>query len=187
MEDEKMDIQARDDSAAIGRDDAGIGEQFDIIADFAISVGGVKNGDRVAHVAVCDGRLSKKLHRLCAQDIPLDRWKALATGSMDVIFVSMALHHVNFPAQMIFDMKRILRPYGRLVVTEMSRYGNDLLKRDCLNRWTGFYTTDIRHWLKTAGFSNIIANPVPYQLLGLDANFIRENWGADIFLATGTA
>ncbi len=187
MEDGKMDIQTRDDSAILGRAAAGIGEHLETIADFTISIGGVKNGDRVAHVAVCDGRLSKKLHRLGAQDISLDRWKALATGSMDVIFVSMALHHVNFPARMISDMKRILRPDGRLVVTEMGRYGNDLLKRDCLNRWTGFYTTDIRHWLKKAGFSNIIVNPVPYRFLGLDANFIRENWGADIFLATGTA
>jgi hypothetical protein len=73
MEDGKMDIRTRDDSAAPARSPAPMGEQLDTIADFTISVGGVKNGDRVAHVALCDERLSKKLHRLGAQDIPLDR------------------------------------------------------------------------------------------------------------------
>ena len=50
----------------------------------------------------------------------------------------------------------------------------------------GFYTSDIRHWLKKIGFSNIIVNPVPCRLLGVDAKNPDFAGGADLIMATAT-
>lgn len=172
----------------------GMEDRLNAIGDFIISVGGVQEGDMVADVNGSNGVLAPRLRRLGAQVLKVEGWRSLsqqplpmASGCLDVLFTTMVLHFMHFPTRAIAEMKRVLRPGGRLVMTDLSKFTGDRMKKDCNARWMGFYTSDIQHWFSNTGFSNIIVNPVPYRLLGFDANHIGTEGDADIFMATGTA
>lgn len=173
---------------------AGLEDCPSAIGDFVVGVGGVQNGDVVVDINACNDLLSNRLHQLGARVHKVAGWQSsssdpmpMASDSTDVIFASMVLHHMRFPTLAIGEMKRVLRPCGRLVIIDRNKYDDVFLKENRKDRWMGFYTGDVRHWLKEAGFSNIIVNPVPYQLLGFDMNQVGSGDGTDIFIATGTA
>jgi SAM-dependent methyltransferase len=167
--------------------------QLDAIGDFAINVGGVQKDDVVLEINGGEAVLTHKLHRLGAQVVMVGKKASLprpslpmASNRADIVFVHMALRHMHYPAMAIAEIKRVLRPGGRLVITDMGKYDNRRLNVQRHDRWMGFYTSDIRHWLKKIGFSNIIVNPVPCQVLGVDAknpDFIGD---ADLIMATAT-
>jgi len=189
-----MNVQPNNENMAAGPDVAPSAGRLDAVANFAISVGGVKKGDVVAEINTRDDSFTQRLRQLGARVVSVDRWMSpgakslsMAPASVDVIIASMVLHHMHFPAVTIAEMKRMLRPGGRLVITDMGRIGEVLAGRERCRQWAGFYISDIRHWLKSAGFSNIIVNPVPCQLLGFDARRSKADGCTDIFMATGTA
>lgn len=174
---------------------AGMENHLCAIGDFVVGVGGVQNGDVVVDINACNGFLSKRLRRLGARVQKVAGWHCsssnplpVASAGTDVIFANMVLHHMRFPTLAIAEMKRGLRPGGRLVITDVEKYDNDVLKENHNDRRMGFYTSDVRHWLKKAGFSNIIVNPLPYQMIDVDVKRLGNNgFSANIFLATGTA
>jgi SAM-dependent methyltransferase len=138
--------------------------------------------------------LTQKLHRLGARVVMVENWASLshptlsmASKQADIVFAHMVLHHMHLPALTIAEIKRVLRPGGRLVITEKGKYDDPLLKAQRRDRWMGFYTSDIRHWLKKVGFSNIIVNPVPYRLLGIDAKNPDFTMDTGLIMATAIA
>lgn len=168
--------------------------QLDAIGDFAINVGGVQKDDLVLEINACEAVLTQKLRRLGARVVMVENWAALSRPSLpmassqaDMVFAHMVLHHMQFPALTIAEIKRVLRPGGRLVITDMGKYNDPRLRAQRNDRWMGFYASDIRHWLKKVGFSNIIVNPVPCQLLGADAKNPDFNRDRDLIMATATA
>jgi ubiquinone/menaquinone biosynthesis C-methylase UbiE len=52
-----------------------------------------------------------------------DRATNLAAGSVDVVFHSDVYHHFEFPAVMNADIRRALKPGGRLFVLELTKTG----------------------------------------------------------------
>lgn len=167
---------------------------LDALVNFSVSVGGVRQGDRVADVSAGSGRLAGRLHHLGAHVIPVDWWPSARTspcrlepGSIDVAFIYMVLHHVGHPALTISELKRAIKPGGRLVITEMARNDDQRFNTDRREPWVGLYTSDIRHWLQKEGFSNIIVNPVPFHLIGVHQKSAASSGGAEILMATGTA
>lgn len=106
--------------------------------------------------------------------------------TVDAAFATMVLHHMDQPFETILEIKRILKPGGRIVLTDMGKHDFDFLKKEQYDRWQGFYFSDIRQWFSKAGFSNIIVGPVAKEKYlppsGLDnAAFVT------VFIATGTA
>lgn len=171
-----------------------IGERLNAIGDFGVGVGGVENGDTVAVINNGHRAVSPMLQQLGVQVLKVDGKRFLSSnslpmtsGSVDVVFANMVLHHMRFPGQAIAELERVLNPGGRLVLTDLGKYDDARVKEARNDRWMGFYTSDIRHWFHKAGFSNIIINPVPYQRIGIDIKCMRMGAGEDIFMATGTA
>ncbi len=167
---------------------------LDAIGDFAVGIGGVQQGDLVAQVGASDTLFTQKLRQRGAQTTWINPWPSVTVQppfpvpvGLDLVVAFMALHLLAFPCQTISELKGVIKPGGRLVMADVLRNDDRQLNAQGKNVRMGFYTSDIRHWLDKAGFSNIIVNPIPYRFLGLDANVIREQWGGDIFLATGTA
>jgi len=186
----------------------------DFIGDFALGVGSVNERHVVVDIHAGGHGIRPKLNRTGAKIIGIDHLKAMqapsthAPGqghrmaarddvagfalpiesrSVDIVFVDLALHCVSTPSLAIMEIKRILKPGGRLVITDIGKYGNTTVKDACRDQWTGFYPGDIRHWMKIAGFSNIIVNPVPTRkVCSADACADDAKQGGYL-MATGTA
>jgi ubiquinone/menaquinone biosynthesis C-methylase UbiE len=77
------------------------------------------------------------------------------SGSMDAVFANMFLHHVEDPAAAIAEMTRLLKPGGRLVITDLDQHEHDFLRTEQHDRWMGFQRRDVRQWFKQAGLSEV--------------------------------
>jgi len=77
----------------------------------------------------------------------------LPAAAVDRVFANMFLHHAEDPAAAIREMARILRPGGRLVLTDLDRHGHEFLLREHHDRWPGFDRADVAVWLADAGLA----------------------------------
>ena len=84
-----------------------------------------------------------------AQDLPI------GDESVDYAFANMCLHHVESPPDAIREMTRILRPGGRLVITDADEHEFEFLRIEHHDRWLGFKRTDISRWFEDAGLKNV--------------------------------
>ncbi|HWR02641.1 MAG TPA: C-GCAxxG-C-C family (seleno)protein [Humidesulfovibrio sp.] len=79
----------------------------------------------------------------------------LPDASVDYVFANMFLHHVDDPAKAIAEMTRILRPGGRLVLTDLDLHAHDFLLVEHHDRWPGFRRDDVAGWLAAAGLQRV--------------------------------
>lgn len=82
-----------------------------------------------------------------AEDLPLP------DASVDFVFANMFLHHVDDPGRAIAEMARIVRPGGRVVITDLDRHDHGFLLTEHHDRWPGFARADVTAWLKAAGLA----------------------------------
>lgn len=75
---------------------------------------------------------------------------------MDAVFANMYLHHIKTPLQAIKEMKRVLRPSGRLVITDLDVHSHQWMKEEMADVWLGFERTHIKEWYRQADLVNII-------------------------------
>ncbi len=183
------------------------------IRDLALGVAEIHKGCRAVDLGAGPGFITEALVGAGAHVIAVDQsekmleeliQKFASTGSVDSrlgnaeqlpvsdhsidrVFANMYLHHVEYPGPAIKEMKRILKPSGRLVITDLEKHNYKFLKVEHHDRWPGFYQSDIRHWLKMAGFSNIIIGKVSGERCCAMSSSCNKKAEVDIFLATGTA
>jgi ubiquinone/menaquinone biosynthesis C-methylase UbiE len=84
-----------------------------------------------------------------AESLPLE------DSSVDYVFANMFLHHVEAPPAAIREMARILKPGGRLVITDLDRHEFDFLRREHCDRWMGFDRPDVARWFAEAGLVDV--------------------------------
>jgi ubiquinone/menaquinone biosynthesis C-methylase UbiE len=82
----------------------------------------------------------------------------LPDDSLDAVFANMYLHHCPDPLAAIREMVRILRPGGRLVITDMDSHPYAWLKAEMADIWQGFERDAIQAWYKEAGLVNRIVD-----------------------------
>jgi ubiquinone/menaquinone biosynthesis C-methylase UbiE len=82
----------------------------------------------------------------------------LQDTSVDAAFANMYLHHCPDPAKAIQEMVRILRPGGRLVISDLEKHPYTWLKEKLQDTWQGFDPEQIRNWYQQAGLVNILQN-----------------------------
>ncbi len=75
---------------------------------------------------------------------------------VDYVFANMYLHHVEVPQTAVKEMVRILKPGGRLVITDLDEHTFEFLKEEHHDRWMGFKRIDIENWFKDARLRKII-------------------------------
>jgi ubiquinone/menaquinone biosynthesis C-methylase UbiE len=79
----------------------------------------------------------------------------IADGEVDCAFANMYLHHVEDPARVVREIGRIVRPGGRVVITDLDEHSHEFLRTEQHDRWLGFKRNDVAAWLHEAGFEKV--------------------------------
>ena len=87
-----------------------------------------------------------------AENLPIDK------DTVDYAMANMYLHHVETPLTAIKEMVRILKPGGKLVITDLDEHNHEFLKTEQHDRWMGFKREDIKQWFLTAGLKNVVVD-----------------------------
>jgi arsenite methyltransferase len=107
-------------------------------------------------------------------------------GSLDAVFANMYLHHCPDPLAAIREMVRILRPGGRLVITDMDSHTHAWLKTEMADVWMGFERASLRAWFEEAGLVNVIVDCTGQSCQAGCQGGEGEQASISIFMATGT-
>ncbi len=83
------------------------------------------------------------------QDVPI------RSGTVDLAFLSQALHHAVHPEKAIAEAWRILRPGGRIAVLDLNRHHFEEAREMYADLWLGFTELEIEKFLNNAGFKNV--------------------------------
>lgn len=110
----------------------------------------------------CDGR-----------DIPLP------DSSVDLICSNMYLHHIEDPETAIREMKRLLKPGGKVFLADLKEHGNKELAEKMHDEWLGFNADQLKKWFEKVGFKKIA---IEYPGEGKDA--ARGKNGKGIIILT---
>ncbi len=151
------------------------------VKDKAFSVAGVKKGKIAADIGAGSGFITGGLIGKGLKVIAVDQSEAMlaemrekfssAEGvecclgeaeklpipdeAADYAFANMYIHHVESPQKAIKEMVRILKPGGKLVITDMDEHEFKFLKEEQRDRWLGFKRGDVRRWFEEAGLKNV--------------------------------
>ena len=106
-------------------------------------------------------------------------------ATVDYAFANMYLHHVESPPKAIAEMVRILKPAGKLVITDLDEHEFDFLREEHHDRWMGFKRADIVEWFQSAGLKEICIDSIG-TCCEAPSSCGGEFASIGIFIASGT-
>ncbi len=179
------------------------------VKDKAFSVAGVKKGKIAADIGAGSGFITEGLIGKGLKVIAVDQSEAMlvemrkkfsgAEGieyrlgeaeklpipdeAVDYAFANMYIHHVESPQKATKEMVRILKPGGKLVITDMDEHEFKFLKEEQRDRWMGFKREDVRRWFEEAGLKNVIVDCVGESCCAQSS--CGEHASISIFVSSG--
>lgn len=104
--------------------------------------------------------------RTTRQNLQLDNLKLVRadikhlpvrSGSFDLIFLTLVLHHLARPNVQLQQAAALLNPGGRLVLVDFQRHGNKELADRMHDIWLGFDQERIKKWGRSCGLRQVAA------------------------------
>ncbi len=173
------------------------------VRDIALSVAGVKEGKTAVDVGAGTGFITEGLVKKGLEVIAVDKSRAMLiemkrkfrsfdvhycigdaeklpilNNAIDYVFSNMCLHHVNSPQRAIREMTRILKPGGKLVITDLDKHNFEFMKEIHHDKWMGFRREEIKKWFEEAGLKNV-------RVECTNKNCCVQPCGISIFVAFG--
>jgi ubiquinone/menaquinone biosynthesis C-methylase UbiE/biotin operon repressor len=131
---------------------AGDGTISQLMAERAKKVIAIDNSEKMVEFG---GELAKKHgisnleYRLGdLEDVPI------RTGTVDLAFLSQALHHARHPERALGEAWRILKPGGRIAILDLNRHNFEEARETYADLWLGFTELEMERMIKGAGFRN---------------------------------
>ncbi len=82
----------------------------------------------------------------------------LPDASLDAVFGNMYLHHDPTPPAAIAELARVLRPGGRLVLTDLDAHDQEWMREAMADCWLGFDRNVVSDWFLAAGFTDVVVD-----------------------------
>jgi ubiquinone/menaquinone biosynthesis C-methylase UbiE len=132
---------------------AGEGTISQLMAQRARRVIAVDNSEKMVEFG---GELAKK-HGIGNLEYRLGDLEnvPIRTGTVDLAFLSQALHHAVHPERAVSEAWRILKPGGRIAVLDLNRHDFEEAREMYADLWLGFTELEMERYLKGAGFRGI--------------------------------
>ena len=113
-----------------------------------------------------------------ADNLPID------SNSVDVVMSNMYLHHVEDPQLAIAEMGRILKPGGKMILSDLRSHDYEFLRTEHHDRWMGFEADAVVSWMMKAGLKDVTISDVGGNCCA-SSNCSNEIAKVDIFMAIG--
>ena len=106
--------------------------------------------------------------------------------TVDYVFSNMYLHHVKSPLNAIKEMVRVLKPGGKLIITDLDEHRFEFLRKEQHDHWMGFRREDIEKWFIEAGLSQVKVECAGEYCCSDSAGCGCESVDISIFIASGS-
>jgi ubiquinone/menaquinone biosynthesis C-methylase UbiE/biotin operon repressor len=83
------------------------------------------------------------------EDVPIP------SSTVDLAFLSQALHHAPHPERALAEAWRILKPGGRIAILDLNRHQFEEAREMYADIWLGFTELELEQYLKAAGFRKL--------------------------------
>lgn len=106
--------------------------------------------------------------------------------SVDAVFANMYLHHAPDPLAAIQEMTRLLKPGGRLLISDLDLHTHTWLQEEMADEWPGFERDQIMAWFKAAGLVNTYIDCSGSDCCGTSQADVSRTAVISTFIAVGS-
>ncbi len=79
----------------------------------------------------------------------------IESDSVDLAFLSQALHHAQHPQRAVAEAYRILKPGGRIAILDLRKHQFEEARELYADLWLGFAEVELESFLRAAGFREV--------------------------------